>query len=1020
MNRGDGSTAVELRIICRRDRKAPTLMLKAYLAVWGLLLTLTALGADIKSGGNLTPAQALASFQTEPNLTVELVAAEPMTASPCAMAWDERGRMFVAENRGYPLGGPNGKAAGTIALLEDADGDGRMDRRTEFATGLTFPNGVMPWRGGLIVTCAPEILWFKDEDGDGKADTKRVLLTGFETNKSTQLRVNDPTLGPDGWVYLAGGLSGGKITCPEHPEHPVVDLSKGDLRFRPDTGEFELADGKSQFGLAFDDFGRRFACYNRVQVQHVVLPSRYAARNPHLVSPGVMQDCPELVSNLLLRGPGASRIYPISANITTADSHAGFYSAACAIHILRGDALPAEYLGCAFTCEPTGNLVRYDRLEPSGATFAAKRGSEGIEFLASSDNWFRPVFLADGPDGALYICDMYRKTIEHPEYLPQEIRRRVDFEIGKDMGRIWRVAAAKGKPSDSIAAGGNNQILLTSAATKELIGALDLPNGWGRDTAFRLLVERHDQSAVPALKSAFAESRTAAGSVAKLRLLDILGGLDEETLVSALRSKEGGVRENAIQLAESRLAASKRLQALVINLADDPDARVRFRCALALGEAGFPKYKDDILPPLEHRNEPVLVNALVRIASRDPLDRWMRAAILSSASGNGEALLDALIRNPPNNDGGTALMSDLGKMLAANPPRLWVLDGLLSTQIGFDRKAAFIASYADGLRDRRPSELFSPLQSMSLLRSGGGDPLAGLMQQAGQFAADPQQPLDRRLQAISLLAHASKEKATSVLLPLLDSRQPVELQVSAVRSLVQPHNAGAATNLLASVRWHKYTPAVREAVLSTLLGRAQYWPDLLAAFESGALPVNTLDSARREQVKKSKDDAIRRRAENLFAPATSGDRQKAFAEAKACLTLKPAPANGREIFRRLCANCHRFEQEGYAVGPDLFGIRNQPKETILLHIVIPESEIAPNFVSYTCETKDGRTVSGIIVADTPAGVTLRQSLGQETQVARANIISLVASPLSFMPQEMEKGMTKQELADLLAFLRGEQ
>src|SRR5438270_535066 len=172
---------------------------KALLGLSILSSGLSLFGAD----GPLPPEAALKSFELEPGLAIQLIAAEPLVVSPCALAWDERGRLFVAENRGYPLGGPGGKPVGIIAMLEDTDGDGQMDKRTEFATGLTFPNGVMPWRGGLIVTCAPDVLYLKDTDGDGIADVKEVLLTGFATNQSTQLRVNAPMLAPDGWVYLA-------------------------------------------------------------------------------------------------------------------------------------------------------------------------------------------------------------------------------------------------------------------------------------------------------------------------------------------------------------------------------------------------------------------------------------------------------------------------------------------------------------------------------------------------------------------------------------------------------------------------------------------------------------------------------------------------------------------------------------------------------------------------------------------------------------------------------------------------
>ena len=398
--------------------------------------------------GPLSPQAAITSFELEPGLAVQLVAGEPLVASPCAVAWDERGRMFVAENRGYPLGGQGGKPVGGVALLEDTDGDGLPDKRSEFATGLSFPSGLLPWRGGVIVADAPDILFLKDADGDGRAEVREVLLTGFSTAKTTQLRVNAPTLGPDGWVYLAGGLVGGKVHSPKRPGH-TLDLARTDVKFRPDTGEMEPVEGKGQFGLTFDDAGHRFVCYNRVQVQHAPMPPRYLARNKHVASPGVLQNCPELVRNPLL-GAGndaAARIFPISSNLTTADSHAGTYSAACAVHIARGDALPTEYVGRAWSCDPTGNLVRYDALEPVGGSFHARRVRDNVEAFRSRDDWFRPVFLADGPDGALYVCDMYRRTIEHPEYLPEEVRKHTDFESGKEMGRIWRIARSDLQPS---------------------------------------------------------------------------------------------------------------------------------------------------------------------------------------------------------------------------------------------------------------------------------------------------------------------------------------------------------------------------------------------------------------------------------------------------------------------------------------------------------------------------------------------------------------------------------------------
>ncbi|NBV33560.1 MAG: hypothetical protein EBR81_07185 [Proteobacteria bacterium] len=389
----------------------------------------------------LSPQAAREAFVVAPGLRVDLVAAEPLVTSPCAFAFDQRGRLFVAENRGYPIGPKEGEApAGVIAMLEDTDGDGRMDRRTVFADGLTFPNGVLPWNGGLIVTCAPDVLFLRDSHGSGHADERRVLLTGFGITGSTQLRVNCPTIGPDGWIYLAAGLSGGTLSCPEHPERPSLKMT-GDVRFNPETLEVENLDGRSQYGMSFDAAGRRFICMNRLPVQQVVLSSKWLRRNPTLTFSETVQDCSERsVQSGLGGGSAGVRLFPVSSNITTADSHAGSFSAACGIHIWRGGNLPAVYTGCAFSCDPTGNLVHADKLVPHGAAFAAEPLLNGMEFLASRDDWFRPVYLARGPDQSLYVADMYRKIIEHPDYLPQEVRKHTDFEAGKELGRIWRVS----------------------------------------------------------------------------------------------------------------------------------------------------------------------------------------------------------------------------------------------------------------------------------------------------------------------------------------------------------------------------------------------------------------------------------------------------------------------------------------------------------------------------------------------------------------------------------------------------
>jgi putative membrane-bound dehydrogenase-like protein len=973
--------------------------------------------------GPLTPEEAPRSFRLAPGLRLELVAAEPLVASPVALAFDERGRLYVAENRGYPTGpGKDAPPAGRVAMLEDTDGDGRMDRRAEFAEGLTFPNGVMPWKGGLIVTCAPDVFFLRDADGDGKADERRVLFTGFATTGSTQLRVSHPTLSIDNWTYLTSGLSGGAVVSPAVPDRPAVALKRTDFRFRPDGDSWEAADGGAQFGLSFDDFGRRFICYNRVQVQHVVIGSKVLRRNPHLAFSATVQDCPaEMVAGLLKgRGAGA-RLFPISSNVTTADSHAGTFTAACAVTVFRGTGLPDSYRGQVFSCDPTGNLIHVDRLEPRGATFSAHRVHDGAEFLATSDSWCRPVFLAHGPDGALYFCDMYRKTIEHPDYLPVEIRKRTDFESGKTMGRIWRVVRDDAKADELQRL---RRVDFAVADVRRLCEALRSPDGWTRDTAHRLLLERRDPGAVRHLRALAADPGASPATVIHaIRLLEALDALSEDILRSAVVHRAAPVREHALQLIEPRLAAESGWLAQVLPRADDGDARVRFQAAITLGASPLASARGG-----GRRDDDAVAVALARIAARDGSDRWLRAAVFSSLSGREIGFLTAL-RDAPKGEEPTPseLLSELGRLLGASQPRegwpdlfrLIVAD----RRPGFspEERAGLITGIAEAARGRLAADEAGDVLSAAI----GPDAdrtlavsVRDLVATMTRMALDPGQPLARRRTAVGLLAFVGFDRAGEALLKLIEPQQPTALRSAAVRALGAQRDERVAQALLAPETFASYTPALRDEVLSAMISQTHHLAGLLSALEDGRVPPAAIDALRRRQLTQSRDDAVRRRAEALFG-AVSGDRAKVYEDYKEVIARKAEPANGRAVFRRECASCHRLDREGFAVGPDLLGIRNQPKEAILLHVLVPDQEITQGFASYTVATRDGRVLTGLVASETPTSVTLRQPQGKEDTILRDDIDELSASKQSLMPQGLEKNISRQEFADLLSYLKGE-
>ena len=306
--------------------------------------------------GPLTPEQAVASFRLDPGLKIECVASEPMVVSPVAVAWDERGRMFVVEDRGYPTGpGKGQKPVGQIVLLESSKHDGRYDKRTVYVDGLTFPNGVMCWKGGTFVTCAPYLYYFKDTMGDGVADVKQVIFKGFQDLSTTQLRVSHPALNVDNWIYLTSGLTDALVTSPIYTNHPTVYCRRTDFRFRPDTAEFEPSAGTAQFGETFDNFGRKFICSNRNHNQVVMLQLNYLSRNRDFAFSDVVEDIPD--------HGAASRVYPVSADITTIALHTGFFTSACGIFYYRGDALPPEYRDNCFTWwDPLESTCRHASL----------------------------------------------------------------------------------------------------------------------------------------------------------------------------------------------------------------------------------------------------------------------------------------------------------------------------------------------------------------------------------------------------------------------------------------------------------------------------------------------------------------------------------------------------------------------------------------------------------------------------------------------------------------------------------
>ncbi len=560
-------------------------------------------------------------------LTVELVAHEPNVIDPVDIRFDEDGRMWVVEMRDYPTGSPDGKVHSRISVLDDNDGDGLFETAKVFADKLRFATGLQPWNGGVFVTMAGEIAYLKDTTGDGRADLVETWYRGF-AEQNTQLRASHPRFALDNHIYVANGLRGGTIVDAMRPNEPRLSISGMDFRFDPLTRQCEAVSGAGQFGLTFDDYGNRFICSNRNPAIHVVLEDRFLKKNPLVAVAAVTHDVAKVGDE--------SRVFPITRAWTTSNLHAGQFTAACGLEIYRGDALPEEFKDNIFVCEPTSHLVHREIMQPHGVTFTSKPAYENAEFFASRDEWCCPVNLEIGPDGALYVVDMYRAVIEHPEWMPTELRERPDLLYGNDRGRIYRIVPKEFERPPAPH--------LSTMPREQLIGLLAHPNAWWRETAARLLVERQDKSVGPQLERVALRHDSVLARIHALRVLHGLGLASDELRLRLLDDPQSRIIEQAIAYEESRLPVGTELSRKVAGLIRHPDPRVRF-LAILTGR-GMP-------------SEPLFA-----------VDSWEQEAMLLAARTNGGVMLLRLLRNEllvqANVEDPTRFIRDLASVAAAS------------------------------------------------------------------------------------------------------------------------------------------------------------------------------------------------------------------------------------------------------------------------------------------------------------------------------------------------------------------
>jgi putative membrane-bound dehydrogenase-like protein len=944
-------------------------------------------------------AESQKAFVVGPGFRVDLVAAEPLLRSPVAIDFDEDGRLYVAEFPEYnQYANPKFRGKGCIRLLEDTDADGVYDKSRLFAEGVSMASAVACWDGGVYVGSAPDLLYLKDTDGDGKADARRVVFTGFGTDRAGEGMLNSFRWGLDNRFHVSTSLDGGLVRPVNRRDAQTVSIRGNVFLFDPRGETFELSGGGGQHGMSMDNWGRTFVCGNSDPFHLVMYDSRYVARNPYLQAPpAAINIAPEGKYTKLHRISPVEpwrvlrtrlRSQGLVPGSDEGGSPSGFFTGATGVTVYRGDAFPVEYAGNLLIGEVSNNLIHRAIPEPHGLLLSARSAESGREFLASRDTFFRPVQMANGPDGCIWIVDMYRELIEGAAFLPSEVLRHMDVGSGVDRGRIWRLAPVGQKPRSP---------KLSKATTAELVALLEHPNGWQRDTAARLIYQRQDQSAVGPLRRLAAAAKTPLGRTHARHALAGLGALGSDDVLAALSDREPRAREDALRLAEPYCRDNDQIQKRMEELIDDADAGVRYQLAYSLG--ALPGTKP--------------AAALAGMALRDGADTWMRMAILSSASDcrgelfhrlavnvefratqHGRAMLTALAAQT----GAAGRANDLATVLKE-------LDGTLAGDKS--TSGEIVLALLSGT---------SATSQDHLLAAGGGrltSILAERLTAARATAGDESQPEAARAAAVQSLRYASFDEVKALLAELLGSRQPLAVQTAAIEVLARFDDLRAASILLQ--QWAEMSPRVRASAAEALFARPAWAEVFLGAVEKGTVRRADVDPARVDLLKKYPDAAVRARAEKVFAVAKA-QRQDVVAAYQKSLQLKGDSQRGKAVFKEQCSTCHRLEGVGRQIGADLAAIRDRGLDAVLLNILEPNREALPQYQSYILETTGGRVLTGMIAGETANNLTIRKPDGSEETVSRIQIEAMRSTGLSFMPEGLEKQIDVQAMADLLAYL----
>lgn len=963
--------------------------------------------------------ESMKHIQVPRGFRVELFASEPMIGGkPIAMAWDERGRLWVAETYDYPNElQPPGQGRDRVRILEDTDGDWRADKATVFADKLSIPTTLTFYRGGIILQDGTQTLYLKDNDGDDVADQRDVLFTGWSQG-DTHGGVSNFQYGFDNWIWAMQGYNNSS---------PAIDgevqqrFQQGFFRFRPDGSQIEFvrSTNNNTWGLGISEEGIIFgSTANRNPSVYMPIPNRYYER----VRGWTRQ--------LRLGTIADTHLFqPVTDKIRQVDQHGG-YTAAAGHALYTARRYPPEYWNrTAFVNGPTGHLVGTFVLRPRGADFES---TSPFNLFASHDEWTAPIMSEVGPDGNVWVIDWYNYIVQHnptPRGFKTGKGNAYETELrDKKHGRIYRVVYGDAAKSFSLA----------GASTDQLIETLGHSNLLWRRHAQRLLVERGEVDIVPQLIAklnspkldALGLDTSAIHALWVLHGLGLLAGDDANVnaaVIAALRHPSAGVRRNALQVLPPISAASAAV--LENNLLGDRDPQVQLAAALALSD----------LPP--HSDAGAALLAAMNRAARNH-DTWLQDAIISAAATHADSFLAAIAvsresHEPPTLDAMSVIANHYGRsgpvdsiggliaqLASAEPATADAIFRGVASGWPVDRKPQLteeIEAHLQTLLERIP--VGSRGLVLKLARHWGSQRFESYIQQVTQSLLnviddDDASSAQRIKAARDLVEFRSLEsEVVALLLDRVSPQTPPELAsgfVAATAASVAPEAGRVLTD-----DYQLLTPTTRTAAIGVLLSRPASTGHLLTAIDRGTISLTDLTLEQRQSLRDHPNQAIRERARALLARGgalASPDRQKVMEQLLPITKLKGDPVAGKQVFIKNCAACHMHGGEGKRIGPDLTGMAVHPKAELLTHIIDPNRDVEGNYRIYAVETADGRILNGLLASESKTAIELYDAEGKMHVILREDIEFLRGSNKSLMPVGFEKQIDRQGLTNLLEFL----